>query len=864
MPEFLLYDSYVRLTPEIQTPSSNILLVEADLDRKNAGDEIWLELLRILEKMRPKQILFTFLPEHVSEGFCRAAEDYANVLFGRDIIETRGEYTFEPLPKAYERHRLPFGVVSIPQSYHGIHRYQSAYVDINGQRYLSLESAAVQSVHPEQQLSESSPYLVNFNGKYGGMPKIPFDRVFSGDIITDLVQGKYIIIGLKKTALVPGLQTPLTPFEGMSPVEFHGYALNTLLSDQAITVIDDRVKLLLIAATGLVVFVLSRLLNTRLFLWTLVPMSAIYAGFSWLVFSYFSIWTPLVELLTAHLLTALVILGRTIIQHEHTARKMLTKTSAKLRERTLPESLYTTQDPWVQIINMVNQLLDLHRAIFLEAVESDHRVREIKAFNCSFSDIHERRRDYHQPPYSRAVQENSCLKLQDHIFLTDTNIHEEQYLIPLVFGGRVLGFWVFGIDASKRAEISNFKSVLSDLAVQIGELLHKMGQKRSQDISEEKGMRKFLQLGRIDDAHQRLHNSIALLERHLNLLETVLDGANTAVIFYDLFGRVLHVNRRMSDLMNASDFHPYTMTAADFTSGITNLPPDELRHSLRCLLFERKSLTLPALLPSEPKKQYMLHLRPLIREKSEISQDEVYPFQSYGILFELLEVTELKIFNQLKDELFDNLNYRFRRDFEPVVLACSLLEENELPEAKRTAVFQILYKRIDRLLTCIHQAKSDLLRDGLPGTVEHYPIDPRQPLYSAVDEFASLIEGRKILFELELPESIRMVRADPDGLVESIRAILAILINDAVEDSVIRIDLIEMDQEIVYSFSNTGFGMPNHVFQKYIFDNAEATSPEFKKLRDAVARVREWGGSIGALSNVGDGIQFTMHLKSIL
>ncbi len=58
--------------------------------------------------------------------------------------------------------------------------------------------------------------------------------------------------------------------------------------------------------------------------------------------------------------------------------------------------------------------------------------------------------------------------------------------------------------------------------------------------------------------------------------------------------------------------------------------------------------------------------------------------------------------------------------------------------------------------------------------------------------------------------------------------------------------------------------MPNHLFQKYVFDDAEVTSPEFKKLRNAVAQVRKWGGSIGALSNVGDGIQFTMHLKSIL
>src|SRR4030065_717693 len=73
MPDGLFYDKFVTLTPEVTKASSNILLVEADLDHRSDGDELWLELLEILEKLKPSQVVFTFLPKHASEDFYYAA-----------------------------------------------------------------------------------------------------------------------------------------------------------------------------------------------------------------------------------------------------------------------------------------------------------------------------------------------------------------------------------------------------------------------------------------------------------------------------------------------------------------------------------------------------------------------------------------------------------------------------------------------------------------------------------------------------------------------------------------------------------------------------------------------------------------------
>jgi len=120
---------------------------------------------------------------------------------------------------------------------------------------------------------------------------------------------------------------------------------------------------------------------------------------------------------------------------------------ARLQDYMLPPDFYKLDEHWGQVITFVDQTLNLNRVIFLEKVEGDHRVREVQALRCSLDDIDERRRDFERVPYSDAIAEGGPIKLTSRLFFKGpAGVSFEEYLVPLLFGGGVQGFWAFDVD----------------------------------------------------------------------------------------------------------------------------------------------------------------------------------------------------------------------------------------------------------------------------------------------------------------------------------------------------------------------------------------------------------------------------------
>jgi hypothetical protein len=74
----------------------------------------------------------------------------------------------------------------------------------------------------------------------------------------------------------------------------------------------------------------------------------------------------------------------------------------------------------------------------------------------------------------------------------------------------------------------------------------------------------------------------------------------------------------------------------------------------------------------------------------------------------------------------------------------------------------------------------------------------------------------------------------------------------------------EAEDVVAFDFSNMGFGIPNDVFQKYIFGDHPVTTEEYQRMKDAAAWVGQWGGLLEAMSDVGIGMHFTVHLVKFL
>lgn len=859
--DFIIYDQFVRLTPEIRRYSSDILLIKAEDIQNGKDDKIWMDLIDTLVPMQPKLILFTFLPKQANREFFLSANTYSNVLFGRRIIQNhtgKNQFSLEPLPYGLEKKDLPHGIIALPKSYHGIHRYQKLFFSIDGERYPSLENQALKQLLGKTAKPSPAPYLVNFNGKFNGLPALSLKRVLSKEIVPRLIKGKIILIGAKETGNNYGIYTPITPNKGMSRLEFHGYSFDTLITGEAIRELDASMKISIISALVFISLVTYQIISIRLFLWVTVPLTGGYLLATWLLFSFFLIWLPPAEILAAHFLTVYFVYRRRSLQQEQTTQQMLIDTTVRLRERLLPESFYDSSDHWTQVITLVNHTLDLSRTIFLERVTGDHRVKEIKSLNCSLSDIKERRRDYHRTPYTTAIDEEKAIKIDKFPFLKKAPFEEEQYLVPLSFGGEILGFWAFGIEPSKRSTLDNFHSIVMDFANQIGGLLYRRKYKRANETPENKKLLRLLSLKGSDSAYNDLNKSISLLERHHHLIELVFHRMSMATILYDLFGRVVYVNNKMVQLLKHSDLLPFEMTAVDFTEKVTNLSLGKIRHTMQQLIYKNEPISLPAKLPAEPEKSFSLHISPLVYEKKEVIQEEEgHPFQILGILFELVEITEMKLLDRIKEDFLDHVKFQLRRDFAPILLSCSLLEKEYLPQGHREKALTIFKERLDKAFTFLKHAHNGLHEDPSIGEEEgHYPTNPTQAIQSALNILKPVAESKKIMFNVEMPELTSLVRSEPGMLADVLKTIVEILVNDAVEGSQIIIQLSEAQDSILFHLSNTGFGLPDSVFQQYLFHDSEIVSNEFRNLRMAIRQIQKWGGETKASSEVGEGINF--------
>ena len=152
-------------------------------------------------------------------------------------------------------------------------------------------------------------------------------------------------------------------------------------------------------------------------------------------------------MVVAQLLMLWLFIRFKLMRDDQEMRRIVLQQMARLQEYILPPDFYELDEHWAQVISFIDQTLNLNRVIFLEKVKGDHRVREVQALRCSLQDIDERRRDYERVPYSDAIAEGGPVRLERRLFFKGPGDGSaEQYLVPLVFGGEVQGFWAFDVD----------------------------------------------------------------------------------------------------------------------------------------------------------------------------------------------------------------------------------------------------------------------------------------------------------------------------------------------------------------------------------------------------------------------------------
>lgn len=861
----LAYDTMMRLTAG-RHQVSNMLLVEAGFAHREDGDATWLEMVKTLENLGAARVVFTFVPEHVSADFYAYARKKGNIIFGRRMISSPSDpeaMELEPWPEKAGGD-LPYGVVVMPVAEYGVYRWQRTHVRAEGALHPTLEAAAAALSSRFKHAEMPEIFLINYEMGAGQFPRMSLERVLKGGAIRELVAGRTILIGLSGTSEIPGVQTPVSLPGFLTPLlEVRGAAIYTLLSGRIVRQMGPVLLFACLLALMFVSLVLYHWLDIRRATLASAVVFVLYLAAVWYAFVSLLLWIPVVALVSGQVLYFILFFREKALAHEQTMREMLEDLASELKKRVVPASFYETREHWAQVANMIYQTLDLERLILLERVEGDHRVREVHALNCSLEDIGERRRDYEREPYKTAIAENGPIQLT-RPYLRNRRENEQEYLVPLVFGGEVLGFWAFTVLPEHKVLIHNFPHVIRDFAHQISELLyHRQRWQAEHRQEEEPGLQGYLGVEGHDRILREVHKDLALLEFRLASLENVLNGMSVASIVYDLFGDVLQVNRRMEDLAKQLDIEPYELTALDFIHELTDIGAERCRQMFREVVLEHGRFSLPVH-SEKSERVFMLSLQPLYHRESEqaVESGEAHPFALQGILCELIDVTEMRSHYGVKDRLIERFLFRMRNDLQGVLTGSALLTHSELDGDQRSRTEALMARKIDHVVDMFARTHEYISKDLETGTSEVYPVDPRQAVVQAAHALQSQARRHKVALQLNLPRFASLVLADHSGMLDwAVRTSMSILLEDAVENSTLVVDMEESDRWLTIRCKNQGFGLPEARLKDYLFGDMPVESRLYRNMREAILRIREWGGDVHARSQVGEGMQIELKLE---
>ncbi|MGN7611583.1 hypothetical protein ACQZV8_05790 [Magnetococcales bacterium HHB-1] len=870
------YDTFAQWSPIQRKQPVQVLLLEGEAKHLETSGEAWSNLLESLRSLGAKQIVFLFFPRHAGYYFSDMIANWPHLWFARQIVVGATRYralSLEPLPPWVKNTpEIQTGIMVSGLPVHQQNRFQLFNLVLENEQSVTAIEAAITK---QKDQSGANHYRINFNGGIEHLPRIRLERALEGGLVESLVKDRTVIIGLRGEHAGTGVIVPTVSADhALTHLEFHAMSLDTLLSERVIRESSEQIRLLVLFLITIITTLSCRWLSIQMIYWLALGTFLVNSLIIWGLVAFFHLWFPFMEVLLAEFITVAFVIHQKNRTEALFLSSMVRTLATEVQERFSPPGFFESDEHWTQIITMVGQTLHLKRIIFLERVPGDHRVKEVKALYCSLEDINEMRRDYERAPYSDAIEQNGLVRVTFRNYFKDTGGPEErQWLYPLIFTGEVMGFWAFTTDGSEDKDLSGFEKAVEDFGLQITELLYQRQSWRERNQAPGNILLRWWSRETGEQAQMNsLHKSITFIERRLGGLEDVFNGLETGAILYNLFGNVLHVNRRMTELAKTIDLSPFELSALDFIVKLCEQDATEVRTILRQTILEHQPTVLPVTTFSDSGKNFVLQIRPLggsgedgEEEEGGAAYTDVVLFQMKGILIELVDITVMKSFYKLKEQVMDRVFCQMRDDLSTVVMAGYLLNRKQRIHAEQErSVGKLLNEKMGRMVHTLEQAQIQLARDVDVESITHYPVDGRTPILRAVNGLEKKAQDRLVNFDVHVPKVMALVHAAPDQFFDVLHAILSLLVNDAAEETVVVVEVKESDGHITYRFSNTGFGMPNDRFQEYLFGSGELVSTEFKQLRWAWRVVRNWQGNLTASSEMGEGIRVTLTLDAFL
>ncbi len=862
----VLYDRLTQLAPAAPA-SKNVVLVRSRKDRTVPEAYLWGQALSKLNALGAKQVVFTRLPEGPATAFINKAMEAGNVVVGRAVTsdsENARNMYLEDWPVAAEQ--LKQGLVFIPHSEKGVHRHHEAQLTIDGSIYQSLEVVAANSHTGTWPDLKDNRYRVNFSKPVADLPSVSLQQVLDDELISELIKDHTVVIGGSRDVLTPGLVTPVAGRSGATPLlRFQGIALNTLTNKAQIDMLNPLLVLLVLTGLTLlniVVYTKSTLRGGVVFTVSMMVALPIAAG---LTLGYLRIWLPLMALLGAQFACMAYLFVRKAITQEHNVSHLLAEATRQLQDKIIPESIYTNPDLWPQLVELAHQVVNTDRMVFLNAKGRNH-LEIATVSGCETEDFVARNLKANEAPFNEAKHPNVPVPITTMKQAIDgmQEQKETQYMVRLEYEKELQGYWIFGVQSETEQSLLTLTTVRA-LAGELSSLIYHW---RSWQENEKATGKSALKpgTGGSQALTRNLKGTLDKIGWRVDSLESVLNGLESAAVVYDPFGRVLYVNDTMSALAQQSGLQVFKTPALRFIQNTIGTDEGHCRQLLQHMYMEKSKFEFPIRLQlGVENRTYLFKMQTLQMDSNKrLTPANPMPFEVGGLLFELIDVSQVDKRFALKSQLVSHVSTELRNNCASLLMAINLLTDTKKNPEQQGRLIDVTKKKVTELKDMLDESRQYMQVDTYANQIESYPVDLKPLVNAAISEVETRANRRKIKLQSRSPEFSFYAVCDPLAVMDVMIAILELQVADAVEDSTIRVIVKNHPESVTISLINTGFGVPNERLQEYLFGSDDTVTGEMRKVRECIPRVRSWNGDVQAESAVGTGMKFELNLRRFL
>lgn len=700
---------------------------------------------------------------------------------------------------------------------------------------------------------ENAPEYLNYFIDLNTMANLSLTQALDGNLISALVKDKVVLIDLDHHS---GHQRFHTPSGDAGFGQMQALAAQTMMLDSNMRITSVVPTIILMFVLFALYFFAMQLMSPRGAIAFTAVMVCVVLALSLFALVVWHTLVPIFELMAVQFASVMYLLVVERLREESTILKISADLNARLSKKVQPPSFYQSNNPWDDLHTLINQQLNLHRSIFLSKVPNDHRVQAIHALNCSIEDIKEMRRDYQRAPYSEAIAIVKPLKLTRPYF-DSVDDQEWEYMCPLMFGNEVLGFWALTVIPGPDFKQAVFENNLVQFSREITELLFHRENYLRRSKKESRLFRRFLGMKLVESEYRALKYSVAMLEKRFNSLQFIFDGLSTASALYNLFGQILHANRRMDDLVRQWQLPLYSMTAHDFLVQLTGLDSQDVKQRLLQVTLHQADISIRVQLENDS-AEYILRIRTINVDKDKSEQG----FLLLGLLFEFVDISEAQKVISMKKDLYSQYFHQMRNNLSTLNLISRQLSR-QLPDDKQQ--FARMLEETLEECTRVNVVIEDQLAEQRKQKSSVVPLNPLSSLENVLETHKENLQGKQIELKRDVPSIMSLILAEPLQLEALFNLILLILLEDcdsngSTLDIVVKDIQSEADNRYIsMKFSNQGYGVPQQNIDRLLQLLQESPvdlAQEGEKLEQLLLLVHQasyWGLQIDIHSALGDG-----------